>query len=157
MEDFYARLGRIEAKMERQTELMQNILDSLNAVSDIESDTQSILEKENKESHTLQDIGTSIQEYTDFTKTLEYCAVTGVTVWQVLCKTWKHIDKSMSPVSTVPTAHVSTTPATTPTRPSLFKNQMYLTFRCLSVYFFSYRPFLALAMFKKFCTAHFCH
>ena len=70
VEDFYARLGWIEAKMERQTELMQNILDSLDAVTDIESDTQSILEKENKESHTLQDIVTSVQEYTDFAKTL---------------------------------------------------------------------------------------
>ena len=49
VEDFYARLGRIEAKMERQTELMQNILASLDDVLDIESDkepdTQSILEK----------------------------------------------------------------------------------------------------------------
>ena len=53
VEDFYARLGQTEAKMERQTELMQNILDSLDAVSDIESDTQSILEKENKEFHTF--------------------------------------------------------------------------------------------------------
>ena len=54
VEDVFARLGQLEAKMERQTtqmekqtELMQNILDSLDAVSDIESDTQSILEKEN--------------------------------------------------------------------------------------------------------------
>ena len=93
---------------------MQNILDSLDAVSDKESDTQSILE--NKESHTLQDIERSVQEYTDFTKTLVYCAITGFAVWQVLCKTWKHIDKSTSPVSTVPTA-----PVPTPTRPSLFK------------------------------------
>ena len=118
VEDFYARLGRIESKMERQTELMQNILDSLDAVTDIELDTQSILEKDNKESHTLQDIVTSIQEYTDFAKTLVYCAITGFAVWQVLCKTWKHIDKSTSPVSTV-----STTPVTTPTRPSLFKKE----------------------------------
>ena len=119
MKDFYARLGRIEAKMERQTELMQNILESLDAVSDIESDTQSILENENKESHTLQDIVTSVQEYTDFTKTLVYCAITGFAVWQVLCKTLKHIDKSTSPVSAV-----STTPVpTNPTKPSLFKKE----------------------------------
>ena len=110
VEDFYARLGRIEAKMESQTEVMQNILDSLDAVSDIESDTQSILEKENKETHTLQDIGKSLQEYTDFTKTLVYCAITGFAVWQVLCKTWKHIDKSTSPVSPVSTTPVPTNP-----------------------------------------------
>ena len=126
VEDVFARLGQLEAKMERQTtqmekhtELMQNILDSLDAVS--ESDTQSILEKEIKDSHTLQDIGRSVQEYTDFTKTLVYCAITGFAVWQVLCKTWKHIDKSMSPVSAGPTAVVSTAPVSTPTRPSLFK------------------------------------
>ena len=126
VEDFFARLGQLEAKMERQTtqmekqtELMQNILDSLDAVS--ESDTQSILEKENKESHTLQDIGRSVQEYTDFTKTLVYCAITGFAVWQVLCKTWKHIDKSTSLVSAGPTAAVSTATVSTPTRPSLFK------------------------------------
>ena len=121
VEDVFARLGQLEAKMERQTtqmekqtELMQNILDSLDAVS--ESDTQSILEKEIKESHTLPDIGRSVQEYTDFTKTLVYCAITGFAVWQVLCKTWKHIDKGTSPVSAGPTAAVPT-----PTRPSLFK------------------------------------
>ena len=74
--------------MERQTELMQNILDSLDAVS--ESDTQSLLE--NKKSH-MQDIVTGVQEYTDFTKTIVYCAITGLAVWQVLCKTWKHINK----------------------------------------------------------------
>ena len=49
VENFYARLGRIESKMERQTELMQNILDSLDDVLHIESekepDTQSILKK----------------------------------------------------------------------------------------------------------------
>ena len=51
VEDVFARLGQLEAKMERQTtqmekqtELMQNILDPLDAVS--ESDIQSILEKE---------------------------------------------------------------------------------------------------------------
>ena len=80
-----------------------------------ESDTQSILE--NKESH-MQDIVTSVQEYTDFTKTLVYCAITGFAVWQVLCKTWKHIDKSTPPVSAGPTA-----PVPTPTRPSLFKKE----------------------------------
>ena len=55
VEDVFARLRQLETKMERQTtqmekqtELIQNILDSLDAVSDIESDTQSILEKENK-------------------------------------------------------------------------------------------------------------
>ena len=124
VEDFFARLGQLEAKMERQTtqmekqtELMQNILDSLDAVP--ESDTQYILE--NKESHTLQDIGRSEQEYTDFTKTLVYCAITGFAVWQVLCKTWKHIDKGTSPVSAGPTAAVPTAPVSTPTRPSLFK------------------------------------
>ena len=127
VEDVFARLGQLEAKMERQTtqmekqtELMQNILDSLDAVS--ESDTQSILDKENKESHTLQDIGRSVQEYTDFTKTLVYCAITGFAVWQVLCKTWKHIDKSTSPVSAGPTAPVPINP-TKPTRPSLFKKE----------------------------------
>ena len=121
VEDFYARLGRIEAKMERQTELMQNILDSLDAVSDIESNTQSILEKENKESRTLQDlhVGTSVQEYTDFTKTLVYCAITGFAVWQMLCKAWKHIDKRTSPVSTMSTIPVPTKPR----RPSLFKKE----------------------------------
>ena len=128
VEDFFARLGQLEAKMERQTtqmerqtELMQNILDSLDAVSNIESDTQSILEKENTESYTLQDIGRSVQEYTDFTKTLVYCAITGFAVWQVLCKTWKHVDKGTSPVSAGSTAAVPTAPVPTPTRPSLFK------------------------------------
>ena len=59
VEDLFARLGQLEAKMdkqttqmERQTDLMQNILDSLDSVSEAESDTQSIEE----ESHTLQDI-----------------------------------------------------------------------------------------------------
>ena len=86
-----------------------------------ESDTQSILEKENTESYTLQDIGRSVQEYTDFTKTLVYCAVTGFAVWQVLCKTWKHVDKGTSPVPAGSTAAVPTAPVPTPTRPSLFK------------------------------------
>ena len=63
----------------------------------------------------------SVQEYTDFTKTLVYCAITGFAVWQVLCKTWKHIDKSTSPVSAGPTAAVPTAPVSTPTSPSLFK------------------------------------
>ena len=128
VEDFFARLGQIETKMERQTtqmerqtELMQNILDSLDAVSNIESDTQSILEKENTESYTLQDIGRSVQEYTDFTKTLLYCAITWFTVWQVLCKTWKHVDKGTSPVPAGPTAAAPTAPVPTPTRPSLYK------------------------------------
>ena len=128
VEDFFARLGQLEAKMERQTtqmerqtELMQNILDSLDAVSNIESDTQSILEKENTESYTLQDIGRSVQEYTDFTKTLVYCAITGFAVWQVLCKTWKHVDKGTSPVPAGSTAAVPIAPVSTPTRPSLFK------------------------------------
>ena len=127
VEDVFARLGQLETKMERQTtqiekqtELMQNILYSLDAVS--ESDTQSILEKENKESHTLQNIGRSVQEYTDFTKTLVYCVITGFAVWQVLCKTWKHTDKGTSPVSTVSTASVPINP-TKPTRPSLFKKK----------------------------------
>ena len=116
LEDVFARLGQLEVKIERQTELMQNILDSLDAVSDRESDTQSILEKENTESYTLQDIGRSVQEYTDFTKTLVYCAITGFAVWQVLCKTWKHIDKSKSPVSVRTTAPVPA-PVSTPARP----------------------------------------
>ena len=125
VEDFFARLGQLEAKlgiqttqmerqttqMERQTELMQNILDSLDAVSDIESDTQSILEQENRESHTLQDIGRSIQEYMEFTKTLVYSAVIGFAAWQLLCKTWKHVDKGTSPVS-VPTTAVPAAPTT---------------------------------------------
>ena len=68
---------------------MQNILDSLDSVP--ESDTQSIEE----ETHTLQDIGRSVQEYTDFTKTLVYCAATGFVVWQLLCKTREHINKSV--------------------------------------------------------------
>ena len=121
VEDFFARLGQLEAKMERQTtqmerqtELMQNILDSLAAVSDIESDK--ILE--NKESHTLQDIGKSIQEYTEFTKTLVYCAITGFAVWQVLCKTWKHVDKGMSPVPAGPTAAGPTTAVPTAAAPT---------------------------------------
>ena len=121
VEDFFARLGQIETKLERQTELLHNVLDSLDAESNIESDTQSILEKENEESYTLQDIGRSVQEYTDFTKTLLYCAITGFTVWQVLCKTWKHADKGTSPVQAGPTAAAQTAPAPTPTRPSLYK------------------------------------
>ena len=114
-------MERQTTQMERQTELMQNILDSLDAVSNIESDMQSILEKENTESYTLQDIGRSVQEYTDFTKTLVYCAITGFAVWQVLCKTWKHVDKGTSPVPAGSTAAVPTAPVSTPTRPSLFK------------------------------------
>ena len=65
-----------------------------------------------------------VQEYTDFTKTLVYCAITGFAVWQVLCKTWKHIDKSTSPVSVGTTAAVPAplpAPVSTPARPSLFK------------------------------------
>ena len=108
-------------QMEIQTELTHNILDSLDAVSNIESDTQSILEKENEESYTLQNIGRSVQEYTDFTKTLVYCAITGFAVWQVLCKTWKHVDKGTSPVPAGPTAAAPTAPAPTSTRPSLYK------------------------------------
>ena len=82
----------------------------------------SILAKENKESHTLQDIERSVQEYTDFTKTLVYFVITGFAVWQVLCNTWKHIDKGTSPVSTVSTAPVPINP-TKPIRPSLFKKK----------------------------------
>lgn len=115
VEDFYTRLGQIETKMDRQTELMQNILDSLDAVSDIESDTQSILERENKESYTLQDIGKSMQEYMDFSKTLVYCGLTGFAVWQLLCKTWKHIETK--PVNNNPPPPQETT------RPSLFKKE----------------------------------
>ena len=85
--DFFARLGQLEAKlgiqatqmerqttqMEIQTETMQNILDSLG------SDAQSI------EEETLQDIGRSVQENTEFGKTLVYCAATGFAVWWLLC------------------------------------------------------------------------
>ena len=78
-------------QMERQTDLMQNILDSLDSVSEAEPDTQSI----EKETHTLQDIGRSVQEYTEFTKTLVYCVATGFVVWQLLCKTREHINKSV--------------------------------------------------------------
>ena len=35
VEDFFARLGQIETKLERQTELLHNILDSLDAESNI--------------------------------------------------------------------------------------------------------------------------
>ena len=62
VEDFYARLGRIEATMERQRQLMQNILDSLDDMADVESDIASDVESntqsnlENKESSTLRDI-----------------------------------------------------------------------------------------------------
>ena len=121
VEDFYTRLGQIETKMDRQAELMQNILDSLDAVSDIESDTQSILEKENKESYTLQDIGKSMQEYMDFSKTLLYCGITGFTVWQLLCKTWKHIETKPLPP---PTAGLISAKPVETTRPSLFKKEI---------------------------------
>ena len=66
-----------------------------------------------------------------------YCAITVFAVWQVLCKTRKHLDKSTSPVSAGPTAAVPTAPVPTPKRPSLFKKEPdVFDFLCLSVHFF---------------------
>ena len=132
VEDFYARLGRIEATMERQREFMQNILEHLDDMADVESNTQSNLE--NKESSTLRDIEKNMRESIEFVKTLGYCTIAGITVWQLLCKTREHVNKSTAPVSTtasttsVPatsaaTTAMSTTPASNPTRPSLFKKK----------------------------------
>ena len=128
VEDFFARLGQLEANMETQTtqmeiqtELLHNILDSLDAVSDIESDTQSILEQENRESYTLQDIGRSIQEYIEYTKTIVYSAVLGFAALVLFRKTWKHVDKDTSTAPAGPTAAAPTAPAPTSTRPSLYK------------------------------------
>ena len=81
VEDFFARLGQMEAKlgmlatqmegqttqMEIQTETMQNILDSL--------------DPQCAEEEALQEIGKSVQEDTWFGKTLVYCAATGFAVW----------------------------------------------------------------------------
>ena len=137
VEDFYARLWRIEATMERQRELMQNILDSLDDMVDVESDVESNMQSnlENKESSTLRDIKNSMRESLELVKTLGYCTIAGIAVWQLLCKTREHINKSTTPVSTasttsVPATSVLTSAATTamsttlnPTRPSLFKKE----------------------------------
>ena len=118
VEDFFARLGQLEAnmetqttQMEKQTELLHNILDSLDAVSNIESDTQSILEQENRESYTLQDIGRSIQEYIEYTKTIVYSAVLGFAALVLFRKTWKQVEKETS----AQTTPAPTTPAPTKT------------------------------------------
>ena len=118
VEDFFARLGQLEAnmetqttQMEKQTELLHNILDSLDAVSNIESDTQSILEQENRESYTLQDIGRSIQEYIEYTKTIVYSAVLGFAALVLFRKTWKQAEKETS----AQTTPAPTTPAPTKT------------------------------------------
>ena len=122
VEDFFARLGQIETKLERQTELLHNILDSLDAVSDIESGIQSILEQENRESYTLQDIGRSIQEYIEYTKTIVYSAVFGFAAWVLFRKTWKQIDERTSaPTTAAPTTAAPTTPA--PTKTLLWKKK----------------------------------
>ena len=108
------KMGRQTTQMERQTTQMemQNILDSLG------SDTQSI------EEETLQDIGRSVQEDTDFGKTLVYCAATGFVVWWLLCKNKTPVPATPAPTpvpTPVPKVAAPTTPA--PTRLSWVKKK----------------------------------
>ena len=101
--DFFARLGQLEAQMERQTtqmeiqtEKMQNILDSL--------------DPQCAEEEALQEIGKSVQEDTWFGKTLVYCAATGFAVWlYTLCN-----NKALpckTPAAPAPKVASPTTPA----------------------------------------------
>ena len=115
VEDFFARLGQIETKLERQTELLHNILSDIeDAVSDIESSAP-VLEQENMESYTLQDIGRSIQEYIWYTKTIVCSAVLGFAAWVLFRKT-KQVDKETSAQTiAAPTTPAPTTPAPTKT------------------------------------------
>ena len=112
VEDFFARLGKMEAKlevlaaqmegqttqMEIQTETMQNMLDSLDPQCE----------------EALQEIEKSVQEDTWFERTLAYCAATGFAVWMIaLCKNKKVPGNTPTPVPTpVPTpAPKVTTPS----------------------------------------------
>ena len=86
------------------------LLDDMAEVeSDVESNTLSNLEK--KESSTLRDIEKSMRESLELVKTLGYCTIAGIAVWQLLCKTKEHINKSTTPVSTASTTSVPATSA----------------------------------------------
>ena len=114
VEDFFARLGQMEAKlgmqatqmerqttqMEIQTEKMQNILDSL--------------DPQCAEEEALQEIGKSVQEDTWFGKTLVYCAATGFAVWlYALCNNKALPCKTPAPATPAPKVSTPPTPAHT--------------------------------------------
>lgn len=74
----------MQTLMEKQSKEIQHLIEIL------QDDAVSFVSEEKKEP--LKDLGDKIQEYTNFSKTLVYCVMTGITVYKLLCKTVQHVE-----------------------------------------------------------------
>ena len=123
-EDLIYNLETIAEQSRKQTELLSRLLEQQGEEKDnieelLEQDTQSeILEEEEKQTITMQDIGKMVAEF----KTLGYVYAGIMTVVSVLAITWKHT-KSNNDGKPPPTAGLSGAKPVETTRPSLFKKE----------------------------------
>ena len=93
MQQMMSQMDNQSDQIEKQTIRSMYVVDALDTLLEEESDTQSILKQEKKETHTLQDVEKTIQECSNYTSTIVWCAFVGFAVWQAYCTTCKHVEK----------------------------------------------------------------
>lgn len=91
VEDFYSRLADMQELMKKQSEKIQYLIDLLQDNEDCEDEKR----------EPLGDLSNKIQEYITLSKTIVYCALTGLAVWRLYCKTAQNVEFS-KPVASIP-------------------------------------------------------
>ena len=97
--DFKDDIKTIIEQNNKQTELLLRLVK--------EQEEEDIEEEEEEQTLTIQDISNNIKDYIGYSKTVVYCIITGIAVWQLVSKTCKQVE--LKPPQ--------------PTRPNLFKKE----------------------------------